>query len=68
MANNKAKENVEVEHTPEQKNFQTHIQSLTKKINQHQFEIDELMPSLRTYEQALIESMKTQIDTIEEDK
>jgi len=68
MANNKAKENVEVEHTPEQKNFQIHIQSLTKKINQHQFEIDELMPSLRTYEQALIESMKTQIDTIEEDK
>jgi len=59
---------VEVELTPEQQNFQTHIQSLTNKINQHQFEIDELMPSLNMYKQALTESMKSQVDKIREDK
>jgi len=59
---------VEVEYTPEQQNFHTHIQSLTRKINQHQFEIDELMPSLKTYQQALTESMKSQTDDISEEK
>ena len=59
---------VEVELTPEQQNFQTHIQSLTNKINQHQFEIDELMPSLNMYKQALTESMKSQVDKNREDK
>tara|TARA_R110002167_G_scaffold236905_1_gene442099 strand:- start:637 stop:855 length:219 start_codon:yes stop_codon:yes gene_type:complete len=58
---------VEVEYTPEQKNFQAHIQSLSTKINQHQFEIDELMPSLKTYQQALTETMKSQSDSISED-
>ena len=58
---------VEVEYTPEQQNFQAHIQSLTRKINQHQFEIDELMPSLKTYQQALTENMKSQSDSISED-
>ena len=58
---------VEVEYTPEQQNFQAHIQSLSTKINQHQFEIDELMPSLKTYQQALTETMKSQSDSISED-
>ena len=58
---------VEVEYTPEQKNFHTHIQSLTRKINQHQFEIDELVPSLKTYQQAFTDSMKSQSDNISED-
>tara|TARA_R100000781_G_scaffold113710_2_gene82814 strand:- start:301 stop:525 length:225 start_codon:yes stop_codon:yes gene_type:complete len=55
---------VEVEYTPEQKMFQAHIQSLTNKINQHQYEIDELMPSLNMYKQALTDSMKSQTDDI----
>jgi len=68
MSDDKKKNNVEVEFTPEQQRFQTHIQSLSRKINQHQFEIDELMPSLKTYEQALKESMNSQADNITEDK
>jgi len=40
---------------------------LTRKINQHQFEIDELMPSLQAYQQALAESIKSQSDDISED-
>jgi peptidoglycan hydrolase CwlO-like protein len=58
------KETVEVELTPQQQNIQAHITSLTNKINQHQFEIDELMPSLNMYKQALAESMKEQVDNI----
>lgn len=61
MAEAKKKETVEVEFTPEQKNFQAHIQSLTTKISKHQFEIDELMPSLNMYKQALADSMKKQV-------
>ena len=63
------KETVEVELTPQQQNIQAHITSLTNKINKYQFEIDELMPSLNMYTQALAESMKEQVDDIpEEDK
>lgn len=58
---------VEVELTPEQKSFQAHINSLTTKINQHLFEIDELQPSLNMYKQALTESMKPK-DVPEEKK
>ena len=65
----KAKEETtEVEYTSEQKNFQAHIQSLTTKISKLQFEIDELMPSLNMYKQALTESMKTQVDKIPEEE
>lgn len=64
MAKTKTKETVEIELTPEQKSFQAHIQSLTNKISQHQFEIDELMPSLNAYKQALTDSMKTQTEEI----
>ena len=67
MAKAKTKETVEVEFTPEQKNLQAHIQSLTTKINQHLFEIDELQPSLNMYKQALTESMKSQTDKIKEE-
>ena len=64
MAKTKTKETVEIELSPEQKIFQAHIQSLTNKISQHQFEIDELMPSLNAYKQALTDSMKTQTEEI----
>jgi predicted transcriptional regulator len=67
MAKAEKKENVEVKFTPEQKRFQAHIQSLTNKINQHQFEIEQLMPSLTTYQQALQDSMKEQTDKIQEE-
>ena len=62
------KETVEVELTPQQKNIQAHITSLTNKINKYQFEIDELMPSLNMYNQALTDSMKEQVDNISEEK
>ena len=68
MAEAKKKENVEVEFTPEQKNFQAHIQSLSNKISKFQFEIEQLMPSLNTYKQALTDSMKEQTNSIEEEK
>ena len=61
-------ESVEVELTPQQINMQAHIQSLTSKINKHQFEIDELMPSLNMYKQALTDSMKEQVDDISQEK
>jgi len=61
------KETVEVELTPQQQNIQAHITSLTNKINKYQFEIDELMPSLNMYTQALAESMKEQVDDIPEE-
>tara|TARA_R100000479_G_C6217922_1_gene140566 strand:+ start:60 stop:320 length:261 start_codon:yes stop_codon:yes gene_type:complete len=67
MAKAEKKENVKVEFTPEQQNLQAHIQSLSKKISQYQFEIDELMPSLNMYKQALTESMKDQTDKIQEE-
>ena len=64
MAKAEKKENVKVEFTPEQQNLQAHIQSLSKKISQYQFEIDELMPSLNMYKEALAESMKEQTNNI----
>ena len=67
MAKAEKKENVEVKFTPEQKRFQAHIQSLTNKINQRQFEIEQLMPSLNMYQQALQDSMKEQTDNIKEE-
>ena len=68
MAKANKKETVEVEYTPEQQNFHAHIQSLTSKINKHQFEIDELMPSLNTYQKAFTESLKQKSDKIIEEK
>ena len=68
MTKKTEEESVEVELTPQQINMQAHIQSLTSKINKHQFEIDELMPSLNMYKQALTDSMKEQVDNISEEK
>jgi len=65
---NKETKTVEIELTPEQKNMQAHINSLTKKIQAHQFEIEELLPSLRTYEQTLANSLQNNADTKEEEK
>ena len=67
MAKADKKETVEIELTPHQQNIQLHINSLTRKISQHQFEVDELMPSLNMYKEALAESMKEQTDKIKEE-
>ena len=67
MAKADEKKTVEVEFTPEQKRFQAHIESLSNKISQFQFEIEQLMPSLNMYQQALQDSMKEQTDNIKEE-
>tara|TARA_X000001388_G_C2203205_1_gene112080 strand:- start:17 stop:238 length:222 start_codon:yes stop_codon:yes gene_type:complete len=70
MATKKTKtkkvETQEIQLTLEQQKMQAHINSLTKKIQAHQFEIEELMPSLRTYEQTLANSLQNSADTQEE--
>ena len=60
------KETKELQLTPEQQNMQAHINSLTKKVQAHQFEIEELMPSLQTYKQMLANSLQNSSDTQEE--
>ena len=44
--------------TPEQHHHKNHVISLRNKIANFQFEIDDLMPSLKFHEQALIETTK----------
>ena len=60
------KETKEIQLTPEQQNMQAHINSLTKKVQAHQFEIEELMPSLQTYKQMLANGLQNSADTQEE--
>ena len=60
------KETKKIQLTPEQQNMQAHINSLTKKVQAHQFEIEELMPSLQTYKQMLANSLQNSADTKEE--
>ena len=71
MATKKTKtkkvETQEIQLTLEQQKMQAHINSLTKKIQAHQFEIEELMPSLRTYEQTLANSLQSNANTNEEE-
>jgi ApbE superfamily uncharacterized protein (UPF0280 family) len=68
MATTKKKtDNKEIELTLEQQKMQAHINSLTKKIQAHQFEIEELIPSLRTYEQTLANSLQNNANTNEEE-
>ena len=58
----------EIQLSPEQQVMQAHINSLTKKINAHQFEIDELMPSLNAYQQPLAKSLQNTETNSEEQK
>mgnify|MGYP003629984479 FL=1 len=62
------KELLKSDMTQEQKVFVAHVESLRNKISKLQFEIDELMPSLRSYEQSFIESTKEKADEVLEDK
>jgi len=50
--------------TPQQLHHQKHIISLRNKIGNHQFEIDDLIPSLQFHENALIQSTKEVADEI----
>jgi pimeloyl-CoA synthetase len=50
--------------TPQQLHHQKHIISLRNKIGNHQFEIDDLLPSLQFHENALIESTKEVADKV----
>ena len=52
----------ESELTPEQNEAKIHIQSLRTKVSNLQFEINELLPSLRFYENKLIQSVKESAD------
>ena len=67
MATKKTKTK-QIKLTPEQQKMQAHINSLTKKIQAHQFEIEELIPSLRTYEQTLANSLQSNANTKDEEK
>jgi|TARA_A100001391_G_scaffold195758_1_gene173462 hypothetical protein len=44
--------------TPEQNHAKSHIQSLRAKINKLEFELNDLLPSLRYYERELLQSVK----------
>ena len=44
------------------------LKSLRNKISKLQFEIDELMPSLRSYEQSFIDSTKEKAEEVLEEK
>jgi hypothetical protein len=48
--------------TPEQLLHKSHVLSLRNKIEKLKFEIDELLPSLRFHENALLETVKKQAD------
>ena len=48
--------------TPEQLLHKSHVLSLRNKIKKLEFEINELGPSLRFYENALLETVKKQAD------
>ena len=67
MATKKKTDNKKIQLTSEQQQMQAHINSLTKKIQAHQFEIEELIPSLRTYEQTLANSLQNNANTNEEE-
>lgn len=46
----------------EQRLYKSHVLSLRNKIEKLKFEIDELLPSLRFHENALLETVKKQAD------
>ena len=62
------KELLKSDMTQEQKVFVAHVESLRSKIANLQFEIDELMPSLRSYEQSFINSTKEKAEEVLEEK
>ena len=62
------KELLKSDMTSEQLILISHVESLKIKISKLQFEIDELMPSLRSYEESFINSTKEKAEEVLEDK
>ena len=62
------KELLKSDMTSEQLILMSHVESLKNKISKLQFEIDELMPSLRSYEESFINSTKEKAEEVLEDK
>jgi len=54
--------------TPEQHHHKNHVISLRNKIAKFQFEIDELMPSLKFHEKCLVETTKKKEDQASEEE
>jgi hypothetical protein len=54
--------------TPQQLHHQKHVISLRNKIGNHQFEIDDLMPSLQFHENALIQTTKEVAEEVLEEE
>ena len=50
--------------TPEQHHHKNHLISLRNKLVKLQFEMDDLMPSLKFHEQALIETTQKQAEEL----
>jgi len=55
-------QNKESDLTPEQHHHKNHVISLRNKLVKLQFEMDDLMPSLKFHEQALIEATQKQAE------
>ena len=58
----------ETDLTPEQHHHKNHVISLRNKIAKLQFEIDDLMPSLKWHENTLIETTKLKEDQASEEE
>ena len=58
----------ETDLTPEQHHHKNHVISLRNKIAKLQFEIDDLMPSLKWYEDALVETTQPKEDQASEEE
>ena len=54
--------------TPEQHHHKNHVISLRNKIAKLQFEIDDLMPSLKWHEDALVNTTKPKEDEASEEE
>tara|TARA_R100000655_G_C2980372_1_gene191709 strand:+ start:1240 stop:1482 length:243 start_codon:yes stop_codon:yes gene_type:complete len=50
--------------TPEQNMAKAHILSLREKINRLEFELNDLLPSLRYYESELLKSVKDKAEEV----
>ena len=58
----------EADLTPEQSHHKNHVISLRNKIAKLQFEIDDLMPSLKWHEDALVNTTKPKEDQASEEE
>jgi len=62
------KEILKSEMTEEQKIFMSHVESLRNKIAKLEYETNELLPSLRFYEESFVQSTKEKANEMLEEK